>query len=95
MKAMILAAGKGERMRPLTLSRPKPLLDVGGMALIEHHLYALASAGFSEAVIFNMEVFLLNSSGADTREAASGQSKYGALMRCKALKTKRLRVAVS
>ena len=48
---MILAAGKGERMRPLTLSRPKPLLDVGGMALIEHHLYALATAGFSEVVI--------------------------------------------
>jgi MurNAc alpha-1-phosphate uridylyltransferase len=48
---MILAAGKGERMRPLTLSRPKPLLDVGGMALIEHHLYALASAGFSAVVV--------------------------------------------
>ena len=48
---MILAAGKGERMRPLTLSRPKPLLDVGGMALIEHHLYALASAGFREVVV--------------------------------------------
>ena len=48
---MILAAGKGERMRPLTLSRPKPLLDVGGMALIEHHLYALASAGFGEVVV--------------------------------------------
>jgi N-acetyl-alpha-D-muramate 1-phosphate uridylyltransferase len=48
---MILAAGKGERMRPLTLGRPKPLLDVGGMALIEHHLYALATAGFSEVVV--------------------------------------------
>ncbi len=48
---MILAAGKGERMRPLTLGRPKPLLDVGGMALIEHHLYALASAGFSDVVV--------------------------------------------
>ena len=48
---MILSAGKGERMRPLTLSRPKPLLDVGGMALIEHHLYALATAGFGEVVV--------------------------------------------
>jgi N-acetyl-alpha-D-muramate 1-phosphate uridylyltransferase len=51
LKALILAAGKGERMRPLTLSRPKPLLQVGGMALIEHHLYALAGAGFSDVVI--------------------------------------------
>jgi len=48
---MILAAGKGERMRPLTLGRPKPLLDVGGMALIEHHLYALATAGFRDVVV--------------------------------------------
>jgi MurNAc alpha-1-phosphate uridylyltransferase len=48
---MILAAGKGERMRPLTLGRPKPLLEVGGMALIEHHLYALATAGFSDVVV--------------------------------------------
>jgi hypothetical protein len=42
-----------------------------------------------------MEVFLLNSSGADTRRPASGQSKYGAPMRHKALKTKRLRNVVS
>lgn len=51
MKAMILAAGKGERMRPLTLERPKPLLQVGGRALIEHHLDALARAGFREVVV--------------------------------------------
>ena len=51
MRAIILAAGRGERMRPLTLSRPKPLLDVGGMALIEHHLYALADAGIREVVV--------------------------------------------
>jgi MurNAc alpha-1-phosphate uridylyltransferase len=48
---MILAAGRGERMRPLTLSRPKPLLQVGGEALIEHHLRALAQAGFREVAI--------------------------------------------
>jgi MurNAc alpha-1-phosphate uridylyltransferase len=48
---MILAAGRGERMRPLTLSRPKPLLEVGGRALIEHHLHALAAAGFDEVVV--------------------------------------------
>jgi len=51
MRAMILAAGKGERMRPLTLARPKPLLDVGGKALIEHHLRALAHSGFHEVVV--------------------------------------------
>ncbi|QCI10362.1 nucleotidyltransferase family protein [Pseudomonas putida] len=51
MKAMILAAGKGERMRPLTLHTPKPLLPVAGQPLIEYHLRALAAAGFTEVVI--------------------------------------------
>lgn len=51
MKAMILAAGKGERMRPLTLTTPKPLLPVAGMPLIEYHLRALAAAGFRDIVI--------------------------------------------
>ena len=51
MKAMILAAGKGERMRPLTLTTPKPLVRVGGVPLIEYHLKALAMAGFTEVVI--------------------------------------------
>jgi MurNAc alpha-1-phosphate uridylyltransferase len=51
MKAMILAAGKGERMRPLTLTRPKPLLEVNGRPLIEHHIQALAAAGITELVI--------------------------------------------
>lgn len=51
MKAMILAAGKGERMRPLTLTTPKPLVPVAGVPLIVYHLRALAAAGFSEVVI--------------------------------------------
>lgn len=51
MKAMILAAGKGERMRPLTLHTPKPLIQVAGVSLIEYHLQALAAAGFEEVVI--------------------------------------------
>ncbi|MHC8329302.1 N-acetylmuramate alpha-1-phosphate uridylyltransferase MurU [Pseudomonas sp. LB1P83] len=51
MKAMILAAGKGERMRPLTLTTPKPLVRAGGVPLIEYHLKALAIAGFTEIVI--------------------------------------------
>jgi MurNAc alpha-1-phosphate uridylyltransferase len=48
---MILAAGRGERMRPLTLETPKPLLRVGGRSLLEHHLRRLAAAGVREVVI--------------------------------------------
>jgi MurNAc alpha-1-phosphate uridylyltransferase len=48
---MILAAGRGERMRPLTLSRPKPLLEAGGLPLIVHHLHALAASGLTDVVI--------------------------------------------
>ena len=51
MKAMILAAGKGERLRPLTLHTPKPLVRAGGTPLIEFHVRALAAAGFTELVI--------------------------------------------
>jgi MurNAc alpha-1-phosphate uridylyltransferase len=51
MRAMILAAGRGERLRPITDTLPKPLVDVGGKALIEYHLENLAGAGFREVVI--------------------------------------------
>lgn len=51
MKAMILAAGRGERMRPLTDHLPKPLIPVQGRPLIEHHLAALATAGVREIVV--------------------------------------------
>ena len=51
MRAMILAAGRGERLRPLTDTLPKPLIDVGGKPLIAWHLEALAAAGFREVVI--------------------------------------------
>jgi len=48
---MVLAAGRGERMRPLTDNTPKPLLQVGGQALLDYHLQVLAGAGVSTVVI--------------------------------------------
>ncbi len=51
MKAMILAAGRGERLRPLTDRLPKPLLEIGGETLVERHLDALARAGCRDVVI--------------------------------------------
>ena len=50
-KAILLAAGRGERMRPLTDQIPKPLVKVAGKALIEHHLFSLVEAGVEEVVI--------------------------------------------
>lgn len=71
MKAMILAAGRGERMRPLTDRVPKPLLPVGGKPLIGWHLERLASAGFRDIVINHAHL-------GDQLEAALGDgSRYG------------------
>ncbi|OUJ78443.1 nucleotidyl transferase, partial [Acinetobacter baumannii] len=51
MKAMILAAGLGNRMRPLTLYTPKPLLEVGGKPLIVWHIEKLKKIGVTDIVI--------------------------------------------
>ena len=51
MKAMIFAAGRGERMRPLTDTCPKPLLKVRGRPLVEWHVLNLVRAGITEIVI--------------------------------------------
>jgi len=51
MKAMILAAGRGARMRPLTDHTPKPLLRINGKPMIQFHIEALAAAGFRQLVI--------------------------------------------
>jgi MurNAc alpha-1-phosphate uridylyltransferase len=51
MKAMILAAGRGKRLRPLTDTTPKPMLPIAGKPLLEHHINRLAAAGITEIVI--------------------------------------------
>jgi N-acetyl-alpha-D-muramate 1-phosphate uridylyltransferase len=51
MKAMILAAGRGERLRPLTDTTPKPLIEVAGKPLIVHHLERLRDAGYTHILI--------------------------------------------
>jgi N-acetyl-alpha-D-muramate 1-phosphate uridylyltransferase len=71
MRAMLLAAGRGERMRPLTDSVPKPLLTVGGRPLIVWHLAALARAGVDE-VIVNLSWL-----GALLRERLGDGSQFG------------------
>jgi len=69
--AMILAAGRGERMRPLTDSTPKPLLRVGGQPLIERHVLGLARAGTTRIVI-NLAWL-----GSQIREYLGDGSRYG------------------
>ncbi len=72
MKAMILAAGRGERMRPLTDNTPKALLRVGDRALIEHHVHALVAAGIREIVI-NLAWL-----GSQIRDFLGDGGRYGA-----------------
>jgi MurNAc alpha-1-phosphate uridylyltransferase len=69
--AMILAAGRGERMRPLTDAVPKPLLQVAGMPLIHRHVIALARAGVQRIVV-NLAWL-----GAQIREYLGDGSRYG------------------
>lgn len=51
MQALLLAAGRGQRLRPLTDSTPKPLLKAAGKSLIEYHIERLAAAGITELVV--------------------------------------------
>ncbi len=71
MKALILAAGRGERMRPLTDHLPKPLLAVGGKPLIVWHLARLAAAGLTDIVINHAHL------GAKLVSALGDGSQYG------------------
>lgn len=72
MKAMILAAGRGERMRPLTDHLPKPLLTAGGRCLIEYHIAALVGIGITEIVINHAHL------GAQIEATLGDGSRYGA-----------------
>ncbi|MDP1593627.1 MAG: nucleotidyltransferase family protein [Gallionella sp.] len=72
MKAMILAAGRGERMRPLTDHTPKPLLEVGGKALIVWHIEKLVAAGITELVINHAHL------GAQLESVLGDGSRFGA-----------------
>jgi MurNAc alpha-1-phosphate uridylyltransferase len=75
MQAMILAAGRGERMRPLTDTTPKPLLPVGGKPLIAWHIERMVAAGITDVVINHAWL-------GDRLEAALGDgSRYGARVR--------------
>ena len=71
MKAMILAAGRGERMRPLTDHTPKPLLKVGGKSLIVWHIENLAKAGFKEIIINHAHL------GQQIEDALGDGAKWG------------------
>lgn len=75
MRAFILAAGRGERMRPLTDHTPKPLLLAGGKPLIVWHLERLAAAGFGEVVINHAHL------GAQIEQALGDGSKWGLRIR--------------
>jgi MurNAc alpha-1-phosphate uridylyltransferase len=72
MIAMLLAAGRGERMRPLTDRTPKPLLEVGGKALIVWHIENLVRAGIREIVINHAHL------GAQIEKALGDGSRFGA-----------------
>lgn len=72
MRAMILAAGLGTRMRPLTLTTPKPLLEAGGKRLIEYPIERLVAAGITDIVINHAWL------GAQIEAYVGDGSRYGA-----------------
>jgi MurNAc alpha-1-phosphate uridylyltransferase len=71
MKAMILAAGRGERMRPLTDHTPKPLLKVGEYSLIEHLIRSLKQHGFDDLIVNHAHL------GAQIEASLGNGSRYG------------------
>jgi len=74
MKAMILAAGRGERMRPLTDHTPKPLLRAAGKPLIEHTIEQLVASGFNEIVINHAHL------GLQIEQRLGNGNRFGAII---------------
>lgn len=74
MKAMLLAAGRGERMRPLTDATPKPLLEVAGKPLIVWHIENLVRAGIRELVVNHAHL------GTQIEETLGNGSRWDALI---------------
>jgi MurNAc alpha-1-phosphate uridylyltransferase len=74
-RAVILAAGRGERMRPLTDATPKPLLQVGGKAIIEWQVERLAKGGFRELVVNHSHL------GEQIERGLGDGSRYGVRIR--------------
>lgn len=75
MKAMILAAGRGNRMRPLTDHKPKPLLTAGGKPLIVYHIEQLAAAGIRDLAINHAHL------GEQIEQALGDGSQFGVSIR--------------
>jgi len=75
MKAMILAAGRGERMRPLTDRMPKPLLRAGDRSLIEHHIHRLSAAGYRDLIVNHAHL------GEQIEEALGDGARWGVSIR--------------
>jgi N-acetyl-alpha-D-muramate 1-phosphate uridylyltransferase len=73
--AMILAAGRGERMRPLSDMRPKPLLEAGGKPLIVWQIERLVAAGFNDIVVNVAHL------AADIESALGSGARFGAMLR--------------
>ena len=71
MKAVILAAGEGTRLKPITINRPKPLIKINGKTILEHSISTLKNSGINEIII------ITNYKEKDIKEYFKNGKKYG------------------